>query len=237
MKAILSLSTGVLAAVAVTSLLTSPAFAGPLEDGNLYGAAEACGLSTAGLPYYGNPDFDYGRQRARQSRQDCPQVANTLSRGGALGGLLNNLPLGGLFQGGAYTNRGNPIDQGNLFGAAEACGLSTAGLPFINSSDFDSARRRARGSRQDCAQVANTAALNTGQTSGLLNRPRRGNNRGRSVIDQGNLFGAAEACNIPTYGLPFSNNPDFDYARQRARNSRQDCSQVANTVSRSTGRY
>jgi hypothetical protein len=47
--------------------------------------------------------------------------------------------------------------------AAEVCGFSTAGLPYINSPEFENARQIARRSRQDCPRVADTLARISGR--------------------------------------------------------------------------
>ncbi len=62
------------------TVLGTPAQAAPYDNGNLYGAAQACRIPTAGLRYSNNRAFQSGRQAALNSRQNCKRVARTVSR-------------------------------------------------------------------------------------------------------------------------------------------------------------
>jgi hypothetical protein len=152
------------------ALLTTSASADPTGDGNLFGAAEACRISTAGLPYSGDSGFESARQNALRSRQDCQQVSDTVNpltgRRGSGNQFNYHRPSraarGNAYRPGRYA-QGNvaynaPSNLGNLFGAAEVCRISTTGIPYIGGSDFESARQTALRSRQDCSQVANTVS-------------------------------------------------------------------------------
>ncbi len=108
--------------------------------------------------------------------------------------------------------------DGNLYGAAEVCALATGGLRFSNSPIFQNARTTARRSRQNCSEVQQTMRQSASSQGGLSN-------------GDGNLYGAAESCGISTNGLSYSNSPDFQNARQRARQSRQNCGEVQRTIS------
>ncbi len=135
----------------VSSVLATAVPAQNLDQGNLFGAAQVCGLSTAGLHYASSdPSFEYSRQRALNSRQDCAQVTNTLSQ-------LRNQEFDFRRQAQGYGQRPNLSNLGNLYGAAEVCRLSTGRLTaYLGDPSFEAARRNALNSRQDCTQVANT---------------------------------------------------------------------------------
>lgn len=214
-----------IAVLALGALITFPAFAGPRENGNLYGAAERCNLPTQGLAYSNNRSFQDARQTAKNSRQDCRQVQDSLNYG--YQGRQNNYQ-------GRQNNYSNLSDQGNLYGATEACNLSTNGLAYSNSSEFQNARQNAQRSRQDCGQVQATRGQIGGGLADLLSSGL-GINLGNRNAD-GNLFGAAEACGLSTRGLPSSNSATFQQARQNARQSRQDCGIVQQTID-GAGRY
>jgi len=51
-----------------------------------------------------------------------------------------------------------------------------------------------------------------------------------SPWDDGNRWGAAQVCGLPTTGLPYSNDGIFLSALQTALRSRQDCGQIANSL-------
>jgi hypothetical protein len=162
----------ILAAVATASiglaLIATAASADPTGDGNLFGAAEVCGIPTAGIPYVGGPGFESARQTALRSRQDCQQVSYTVGQltGRQVRGNQFNYrrPNRGNGNGqGRYNSQNKvayntPSNLGNLFGAAQACGIATTGIPFVGGSAFESARQTALRSRQDCSQVAYTVS-------------------------------------------------------------------------------
>jgi len=131
--------------------------------------------------------------------------------------------------------------DGNLWGAAQACGLPTTGLGYSNDPGFQAALQNALRSRQNCSQVASTIAslgrydsypgFNTAINRNFGN-PNSYAPFGNSNLSQsGNLYGAAQACGLPTTGIPYSNDPSFQAGLQNALRSRQDCGQVANTIS------
>lgn len=167
MNTLSRLSLGTIIGLSSMALFATSASAGSSDDGNLYGAAQACGVSTAGLPYYQDPNFELSRQNALRSRQDCSQVSYTTSRSsvGFLG--LSNQNLFGY-----AVNSPNSVNDGNLYGAVEVCGYSTAGLPIYSDANFEAARQKAHNSRQDCAQVGSSLGR-TSNISGVL-----GNNTG-----------------------------------------------------------
>jgi len=200
------------------SLLVLPAFAGPRENGNLYGAAENCHLSTQSIPTNNGSMFDNARQNARQSSQNCAEVQNTLRQLNGYG--YGRQQYNGTQQSSYYANNQNT--EGNLYGATEACGFSTNGLNYSSSNDFQNARNTARGARQNCQQVQTSRSQfnRVGISSFIFG------NRGAN----GNLFGAAEACGFSTNGLATNNSGNFQNARQRARQSRQNCAEVQNTL-------
>ncbi|MBC7883162.1 MAG: hypothetical protein H7Y37_17870 [Anaerolineae bacterium] len=151
------------------ALIATSASADPTGDGNLFGAAEVCGIPTAGIPYTDGPGFESARQNALRSRQDCQQVSYTVgqltgrqARGNQFNYRRPNRVARGNGQG-RYNPQSNlayaaPSNLGNLFGAAQACGISTNGIPFVGGSAFESARQTALRSRQDCSQVAFTVS-------------------------------------------------------------------------------
>jgi hypothetical protein len=151
-------------------LLATSTSADPTGDGNLFGAAEACGISTAALPYTSDPRFESAHQNALRSRQDCQQVSNTVSQLTGRQGRGNQFNYhrpsraarGNAYRQGRYA-QGNiaynaPSNLGNLYGAAEVCRIPTVSIPYIGGNDFESARQTALRSRQDCSQVANTVS-------------------------------------------------------------------------------
>jgi len=189
------------------SLIGSPVWAGFKEDGNLYGAAESCNLSTRGIPYSNSREFQNARQEAMRSRQDCPQVQRTLSQ----------LVIGG---------GGSLAEDGNLYGAAEACNFSTSGLLYSNNPTFQNARQQAQQARQNCGDVQNTIR----QVASYDYGGKKYGYANGSLSEEGNLYGAVEACGFSTSGLSFSNNEVFQNARNAAQNSRQNCGQVQVTL-------
>ncbi len=100
MKNALIASASVIALAAIT-MFSSSAEAAPYPDGNLWGAAQVCGLSTNGLAYSNDPGFQSALQNALRSRQDCGQVANTVYSAGSQGSYNST------YQGqNTYLNRG-----------------------------------------------------------------------------------------------------------------------------------
>lgn len=201
------------------SLVTLPALAGWGEEGNLYGAAERCNLSTQGLSYSNDPVFQTARQQAQQSRQNCEQVQASLRQGTRWDSRQSS----------DYNYGNNYLyGQGNLYGAAESCGLATYGLSYSNNNVFQNARTIAQRSRQDCGQVeATLGQLNRGEDRFL--RVDKKNKKNKKSV-QGNLYGSAESCGLPINGLHYDNSPEFQNARQNAQRSRQNCAQVQRAI-------
>lgn len=201
--------------------------------------------------------FESARQTAVRSRQNCSDVGNTLQGIGQSTGV-SGVPWGvPNFRGGqsgnrgrnsykygnsAYNNFGNnnynnygnndPYSLGNLAGAAEACGngnyTNQLRSRANNQAAFENARNTAQRSKQDCNQVNATLQ----QQGGFFG--------GQTIIaggyagQLGNLAGAAEVCGINGYTDNLRNRSGdyntFEQARNRARNSKQDCNQVTYTL-------
>jgi hypothetical protein len=133
----------------------------------------------------------------------------------------------------SYNGNNDPYSLGNLAGAAEVCGngnyTNQLRSRASNQAAFENARNIARSSRQDCNQVNATLQQQGGYYGS-----------GQTVIaggyagNLGNLAGAAEVCGINGYTDALrSRSGDyntFENARNRARNSKQDCNQVSYTL-------
>jgi hypothetical protein len=144
----------------------------------------------------------------------------------------NNYGNNGFNNNYSYNGNNDPYSLGNLAGAAESCGNGNYTNQLRgragNQAAFENARNTARSSRQDCNQV-NATLQQQGSFFG-----------GQTVIaggyagNLGNLAGAAEVCGINGYTDALRNRSGdyntFESARNRARNSKQDCNQVSYTL-------
>jgi hypothetical protein len=121
----------------------------PYSLGNLAGAAEVCGNGNYTNQLRSRASnqaaFENARNTARNAKQDCNQVNATLQQ------------QGGFFGGQTFIAGGYAGNLGNLAGAAEVCGINGYTDALRNRSGdyntFESARNRARNSKQDCNQV------------------------------------------------------------------------------------
>ncbi len=204
--------------------------------------------------------FEGARQSAVGSRQNCNDVSNTLRGLGYSAGVSSvpfGAPFSqggqGRYRGrngfnygnsgynnfgnnnyGNYNNYGNndPYSLGNLAGAAEACGngnyTNQLRSRTNNQGAFENARNTARSSKQDCNQVNATLQQQGGYYGGQTIIA------GGYAGQLGNLAGAAEVCGINGYTDNLRNRSGdyntFEQARNRARNSKQDCNQVTYTL-------
>jgi hypothetical protein len=136
-----------------------------------------------------------------------------------------------------FNNFGNnsnndPYSLGNLAGAAESCGngnyTNQLRSRASNQAAFENARSIGRSSRQDCNQVNATLQQQGGFFGGQTFIA------GGYAGNLGNLAGAAEVCGINGYTDGLRNRSGdyntFENARNRARNSKQDCNQVSYTL-------
>jgi hypothetical protein len=133
-----------------------------------------------------------------------------------------------------FNNYGNndPYSLGNLAGAAEACGNGSYTNQLRsrtnNQGAFENARNTAQRSKQDCNQVNATLQQQGGFFGGQTFIA------GGYAGQLGNLAGAAEVCGINGYTDNLRNRSGdyntFEQARNRARNSKQDCNQVTYTL-------
>jgi hypothetical protein len=113
MKNILTAISGSLIAFATLVVSNTPVLAAPYPDGNLWGAAQVCGLPTNGLGYSNDQGFQFALQTALRSRQDCNQVARTVNSAGSQNRYNGSYPGQNSFLNRSFGSPNNQFQYGN----------------------------------------------------------------------------------------------------------------------------